>query len=134
MSRYRVPGALGLRPAMFRFETGTATPWRPAQPPGVAHGEGPSSDWLLLASADTSTVLQPRDLTAAEGERIVGEAAQWTARRAGHTATGEYFNRPFTLMAIQHWGKPVIASRRPPASNAHAARSDERGPIPDSAS
>jgi cell wall-associated NlpC family hydrolase len=218
MSRYRIPGPLGLYPVAHRFDTGTPTPWRPAQPPGVAHGGVPSSD-VLLASTAPATASQARDVTAAEGERIVAEAAlwkdtpyadqphlqppgpyrqyngagaergvggdcsgstwkvygaagfpytyrasgqwsqavnsghipfrrlsegeagqagdvlqfnghlailaspgqMWTARRSGYSATGEYFNRPFTLMAIQYWGNPVIARYRYRVSTAATA-------------
>lgn len=43
---------------------------------------------------------------------LASPGQMWTARRSGYSATGEYFNRPFTLLAIQYWGNPVIARYR----------------------
>lgn len=52
---------------------------------------------------------------------LASPGQMWTARRSGYSATGEYFNRPFTLMAIQYWGNPVIARYRYRVSTAATA-------------
>ena len=95
--------------------------WKIYEAAGLAYSYRASGAWA--SSVDSAQIpfrrlsaeesLQLGDVLRFSGHLAVfaGEGKMWTARRSGYT-NGEYFNRPFTHMAVQYWGNPVLARYR----------------------